>query len=238
MKRIAIVGIETKKIKELKKIIEKQGFLFCEENPSLVVCYGGDGMFLIAERKFPGVLKILLKGSKLSHKGYSISLESFLKFYLKKEYGIEEIKKLRANFVGVFEQRRLVAVNDVVIRNSLPTEALRFKIKINGKKFGDVFIGDGIVVSTAYGSGGYFSSITKKNFKNGIGLALNNISTKEECLILKSNSIIEVEILRGPGVLVVDNNRDYINLEKGDKVIVNETEEIAKRVVLNQQLYK
>lgn len=238
MKKIHIFGIDIEKIEDLKSKLEKYDFIYSEDSPELVICYGGDGIFLIAERVFPGIPKILIKGSKVSNKGYDIEIGDVIEKYLRKEFTIQNLKKIKATYKGKFETRELIGVNDIVIRNTLPTEAVRFKIRINGKEIESglgEFIGDGVVVSTAYGSskGAYFYSITKKSFDAGIGLAFNNITEEKEMQIVRKG-IIEIEITRGPGVLVADNNRDFINLEKGDKILIEEINNYAKRIALNQ----
>jgi NAD+ kinase len=229
--KIHIFGRGVEKIAELKSCLKDFHIEYSEDNPDLVICYGGDGTFLIAERVFPGVPKIFLKGSEISLKGSDIEIRKALELYIKGSYEIEEIKKLKATQKGLLETRELVGVNDIVIRNSLPTEAVRFKLKINGNEIQETLLGDGIVVSTPYGSGGYFSSITHKDFKKGIGLAFNNLTTSRKEEILKENGEIEVEIIRGPAVLVADNNRDYVNMENGDKIYIKQINEIARRVV-------
>ena len=237
MKKIHIFGIDIEKIENLKCKLEKYDFIYSEDSPELVICYGGDGIFLIAERVFPGIPKIFIKGSKVSNKGYDIKVEEVIERYLRKEFTIQNLKKIKATCKGRFETKELIGVNDIVIRNILPTEAIRFKVWINNKeiesRLGE-FIGDGVVVSTVYGSskGAYFYSITKESFDKGIGLAFNNITEKKEMQIV-SDGKIEIEIVRGPGVLVADNNRDFINLEKGDKILIEEVDSYAKRIVLN-----
>ncbi len=227
--KIAVVG---KEIEELKEKVKEKGFEYNEENPEIVICYGGDGIFLIAERIYSGIPKILVKGSPISNKGHETKIEEVLGKFNKKEFEVQEIKKLKAVYQGAFETRSLVGVNDIVIRNSLPTEALRFKLKV--KNFEKDFIGDGLVIATNYGSsqGAYFYSIARKEFEKGIGIAFNNITKKQESKIVSEDNKIEIEITRGPGVLVADNNRDYINLEKGDKIKIFQTNEIAKRIIL------
>lgn len=227
--RLAVIG---KEIEELKKKVKEKGFECNKENPEVVICYGGDGTFLIGERVYPGVPKVLVKGSPTSNKGYKIKIEKVLDKFNKKEFSIQKIKKLKAVYQGSFETRNLIGVNDIVIRNSLPTEALRFKLKT--KNFNKKFIGDGLVIATNYGSsrGAYFYSISQKEFKKGIGIAFNNVTKKQKSKIISEKDIIEIEITRGPGVLVADNNRDYINLERGDKIKIFQTNEIAKRLIL------
>jgi hypothetical protein len=232
--RIHLFGRDKEKIEELKSSLAQFKLEYSEEHPELVICYGGDGTFLISERVFPGIPKIFIRGSEISNKGEDIDIKNAVEKYLQGNFKIEKIKKLKAFHKGIFETRELVGVNDIVIRNTLPTEAIRFKLKIDDKEYLEEFVGDGIVVSTYFGSGGYFSSIVGKEFLEGIGIAFNNVKGKKLPEYLKEDSKVEVEIVRGPGVLVADNNRDYINLEKGDKIILQQIEDFAQKVILNK----
>ena len=233
MKRIHIVGWDFGKVEGMKEELEGLGFSYVEENPDLVISYGGDGMFLIAERLFPRVPKICMRDSEVGNKCCDFDLGDVLKRYLEGDFEVEEIRKLRAVYRGRFETRELMGVNDIVVRNSLPTEAVRFRYRVGEGDWSEVLIGDGVVVATAYGSDGYFSSITGKGFDGGIGLAFNNVTEFRESLFFSGGEKIEVEIVRGPAVLVADNNRDFINLENGDRVVIEQTDDVARRVVFD-----
>ena len=234
MNRVSIVGKDIEKIGKMKEKLSRRGFEFVEENPDLVISYGGDGMFLIAERIFPEVPKILIRDSDVGNMTYDLDICEVIDLYLTGKFKVEEIRKLKGTHRGRFEFRSLIGVNDIVLRNSLPTEAIRFRYRVNEGKWSEVLIGDGLVVSTAYGSnkGAYFYSIAKKSFDSGIGIVFNNITEVIEPLFLSSRDKFEVEIVRGIGVMVSDNNRDFINLESEDKVVICEIEDIAKRIVL------
>jgi len=235
MKKIYIIGKNPEAVEKLKIKIEELEFIYSEENPDLVVSYGGDGMFLISERIFPCIPKLLIRESEVGNCCHNINITDALKKYNEGNYEVNEIKKLKATCQGQFEIREIVGINDIVIRNSLPTEAIRFRYKINQNEWSKTLIGDGMVISTSYGStkGAYFYSIEQKSFENGIGVAFNNTTEKQKALYLNEKDLIEIEIIRGIGVLVSDNNRDFINLEKGDKIKIKLTDEIARRIVLN-----
>ena len=65
MKKFAIVGKDFEKVENIKEKLLGRGFEFTEDDPDVVVSYGGDGMFLISERVFPGVPKILVRDSEV-----------------------------------------------------------------------------------------------------------------------------------------------------------------------------
>lgn len=230
--KINLIGKDPDKINNFKEKLSKLNVEYSEENPEIVIACGGDGTFLMAERRFPGIPKILLKDSNTCKKccDLNLEIEEIIEKFNKGEYKISEIKKIKA-ICENNEIRELIGINDIVIRNTLPTEAIRFKLKINEKELGE-FIGDGIVISTPYGSKAYFSSIARKDFEKGIGIAFNNITEHKEFLIANHEDKIEIEITRGPGVLVADNNRDFIDLEKGSKIIIKGIEDSAKLIVL------
>lgn len=230
MRKIFIVGKDPEKIGNLKEKLAKHNFVYSDENPDLVISYGGDGTFLIAEREFPGVPKIMIRDSETCRMCCDYDIEEIIELYLKEEYKIQEISKLVARKEN--SNRELFGTNDIVIRNNLPTEAIRFKLKINGEVFEREFIGDGVVIATPYGSRGYFASITRTRFGEGIGIAFNNLTEHHDFLIVGKNDEIELEITRGPAVLVADNNRDFFNLEKGDKILVKDSGNIAKKILL------
>lgn len=231
--KINIIGKNIEKIDNIKEIFSKRNIEYSEENPDVVIAYGGDGTFLIAERRFPGIPKMLLRDSETCQLCCNFNIEEAIDLFEKNNYKIQEIKKIKARYEGM-EERELIGTNDIVVRNSLPTEAIRFKLKINKKEIGE-FIGDGVVISTPYGSGAYFFSIARKNFGEGIGIAFNNTTKNQECLMVNHSDEIEIEITRGLGVLVADNNRDFINLEKGSKITITGIEDSAKRIILNRE---
>jgi NAD+ kinase len=235
MKRIHIVGKSPEKVSVIKEKLASKGFCLVEENPEIVISYGGDGMFLIAERIFPGVPKILLRDSEVGNMTHDLDICEIIDLYVQGKFSMEETHKLKAIRRGLFEVRELIGVNDIVIRNSLPTEAIRFRYRVNEGEWSSVLIGDGVVVSTPYGSnkGAYFHSIVRKKFDSGIGVAFNNVTDEREPLYLCDGDCLEVEIVRGIGVMVADNNRDSINLESGDRIKVNLIGDVARRVVFN-----
>lgn len=222
-----VVAKTDEKVKEARKILDKEGYEY-SENPEIVFCIGGDGTFLISERMFPGVLKVLTRDSKTCKNCHEHSIEEIAKLIKNGKFKVKELVKLGAKFNG----KELVGVNDIVLRNSLPTEAARFSLFVDGKEIYKELIGDGLVIATPYGSGAYFYSIARKKIDNGIGIAFNNTHEEKEPLILKGDEKIEVEINRGPGVLVADNNRDFIELKDGDKFVVQKRADIARIVVI------
>ena len=124
-----------------------------------------------------------------------------------------------------------MAVNDIVIRNKNQYEAIRFNVKINNKDLNSKFIGDGIIVSTVFGSTGYFNSITKTTFTKGIGLAFNNILARTY-EILKEDDVIDLILLKGQALVSADNNKKLISLKENSKIRIKKSKEKAFIVLL------
>lgn len=226
--KIAVIGKIGTDARYFKKDIEKAGFELTDKNPNFVISYGGDGTLLVTERIFPGIPKLSIKNSSTCQKCFDIPLIEALNKIKKQEYQIEKLIKLECSVNG---EQKLICMNDFVIRNDVPTHALRFEIEVNNKKHKHL-IGDGIVVATPFGSTGYFNSITRRPFHQGIGIAFNNLTKPKPHLLINDQSTINIKIQRRTGVLVADNNQKFINLKEGDIITIKKSKEIAQIIKL------
>jgi len=179
-------------------------------NPELVVCYGGDGTLLLAEEKYPKVKKLFFYKTK----DCKCDL-SKLKF--------EEYMKLDVFLNG---KKVFCALNDVNVHYKMP-RALRFAVRINNMILAKELMGDGVIISTPFGSNAYYKTITGKNFSKGIGLAFNNIIKGIKSRVLNENSRVEIIINRENGYLGFDTSDKVIKLKKGDKILVKKSKEKA-----------
>ena len=197
---------------------EAAGFEVVRRDAEVVLSHGGDGTLLRSERMFPGVPKLparLGRGARLCERH---GLQAILERYRDGKLGREELDMLELSLGNA----RFHALNDIVLRNDNPTLALRFKLLVDGASAGpDEITGDGIVVATPFGSTGYFHTITRQRIDAGIGIAFNNCTRAPlEPLIVDSRAIIRVEVTRGPGVLVYDNDTRTITLRQGHRFTV------------------
>jgi NAD+ kinase len=222
--RVVVVG-------HARKIVEKElskfGLKLNKKNPDIVISFGGDGTALYAERIFPGVPRILIKHSKTCSKCKEHDFSKVLsvlkegKFTIKKEIKIE-------GTVNNNLKKRLVGLNEIGIHHKIPTKTIRLRIRVNRKIIEDEMIGDGLVVATPYGSTAYFYSITRKKFSRGLGIAFNNPHRKKRNIVVKDDSTIEVEILRGKGLMTVDNDEIMIPVKGSDIITIKKAKESAK----------
>jgi NAD+ kinase len=187
------------------------------DDPEIVVVVGGDGTLLRAEREHPGVPKVLIRDSAIGKLYSDHPLDLVIESLKAKQYTIEERTTLEAHVHGVTYR----AANDVIIRNKLLTQAIRFTIDVPGEQFDGEFIGDGVIIATPMGSTAYYHTITRSSFTEGIGIAFNNIIQLHNVSPrLSEDARIVVHITRGPGELGVDNNVHTEPLQDGDTVVV------------------
>lgn len=227
--KFAIFSLDKELIRAYRKIIQKN-FIYGELRPDIVVSLGGDGTFLMGERLYPGVPKLLIRNSSICNKCDWDSLSPILDKLKRKEFRIEENMKLHTEFKG----GKKLAVNDFVIRNKTPTHAIRFLLSVNGKQLDGELIGDGVVVSTPFGSTAYYYSIAKRKFDKGIGIAFNNLSNETEHKIIDENSIIEIEITRGDATFSYDNDTNILILKTGDKLRIKKSHHVARIVKIGK----
>ncbi len=208
---------------KLKPLLEKAGFIVVDKTPDFIASYGGDGTFMLSEAKYPGIPKIILRDSHICKKCSPLLNEEVLKRIAKGAYVIEKMVKLELSL----GKKKFLAVNDVVVHNDNSRHAMRYKLSVNGKVIGTHIIGDGIVVSTPFGSTGYYRSITDSIFEVGIGLAFNNSTEPSDHMVLRDDSLIELSVLRGPAIAYADNQTEAFSLGAGDSIFIKKSKQTA-----------
>ena len=206
--------------------VKKAGFTVVEKKPDFIVSYGGDGTLMIAEHLYPGIPKIILKGSLICKLCPPFSNEEILKRVRAEKYKIEKAWKLEARANGT----TLTGLNDIVVHNTDMRHAMRYTVFIDEVQMGHGIIGDGVVLATPFGSSGYYRSITDSVFETGIGLAFNNSTEQADHIVLKENRTIAIHITRGPAVVYADNQEESISLNTGERVVIRKSTQFAKIV--------
>lgn len=221
--RLAIFGDERHKLEALLRPHEG-AFELVADAPDCIVAFGGDGTLMRAEASAPGIPKLLIRNSDLAKLAAQRSNDEILEAFFKGAYHIVERMKLSVSVDG---EVRADALNDVVVHNENPRHAIRYAIRVNGASLYERVIGDGIVCATPLGSTGYYRSITDSYFETGIGLAFNNSTEQTDHIVLKEDSRIELEVLRGPGFCYADNQEASFPLAVGSVVRIQKSPEKA-----------
>jgi len=234
MRAFVFSFLPKKDINTIKKLLLKKGYIVSAFKPDIIVSYGGDETFLSCERNYPDVPKILLRNTGEKTKDIDVCLSEFERVIEKVRkgfYKIVEFYKVEA----IYNNRKLIGLNEVQIRNKLPIEALRFNLKVERKVIKNI-VADGVVVATPFGSTGYFSSVGGRKFKKGLGICLNNPHCPKErskkCMIVNEKKKIYVKINYGDAYLAADNNRNVVNLRAGDEVTIRKSDERAKVIIV------
>jgi len=226
MRRYSISAKKPDKVPQVRQTAQSKGFVYDEDDPDFMITIGGDGTFLIAERECPGLPKLLVRDSLICFKCHDEPLDEMLDMVRNGDGSIMEFRKLRA----VAGDREKVATNDIVIRNSDPRHALRFRLHTEGEAVGELFIGDGIVAATAFGSTGYFRSVTRRTIKQGFGVGFNNITEAHDPLSLPEGGRVELEVVRQDAHLLADNDPEMFVVKEGERVVIEQADEMARLV--------
>ncbi|MBN1865914.1 NAD(+)/NADH kinase [Candidatus Sumerlaeota bacterium] len=220
-KRVKIHG---RRSHEIVPFVRGLGLEIVDENPEVVVSYGGDGTLLAAEKLWPGVPKVALRDSERCRTCSNESNELILRHLAEDRLKRCEFLKLQATAAG----RTLGGLNNIILRNANLTAGVRFIVRIDGDLYGEgQIVGDGLVVSTPFGSSAYYRSITHSTFRVGIGLAFNNTIEPINHLVLSEESEIRIRVTRGPALLAGDQLPDQIDLDRDDEVLIRKAEQNA-----------
>jgi len=225
--KVLLTGKNAKNIEPLAKQL---GFEIVTAKPDVIISYGGDGTLLSSERIYPGIPKLPIRDSLICNKCPDHKEEVLLQDLLENRLQLQEYTKLQTSIAG----QTIYALNDFVIRNTLPIHTIRFQVTSVTSHPDErrdpykLLIGDGIVISTSFGSTGYFKSITGQTFKKGWGLAFNNITEKIPPIFFKDEDTVTFKLVRGTATLSFDNNPDIFKIDEGSELIFKLSNQKAK----------
>ncbi len=165
------VALRGRNLADIRRFMAGFPVEIVECEPELVVCYGGDGTLLGAEREFPGVPKLPLRDGRGNPQCPRHTEKKLLADFFSGRLPRLEVIKLEAL---TDRGGNLHALNDIVISKEIISSAVRYRLWLDGRSYGHQIVGDGLVIATPFGSTGYYRSITHGFFRLGVGLAFNN----------------------------------------------------------------
>ncbi|MFP4173356.1 MAG: hypothetical protein ACLFV4_10635 [Candidatus Hydrogenedentota bacterium] len=194
-------------------------------NPDVVVCYGGDGTLLSAELEWPGVPKLPIRNSRRGHRCMPHPIPDILARLAANELYHNEFVKLCCEVRhddGTPMTEPLTAMNEINVHMGRINSAVRFKLWIDEEPFeeGLEIVGDGLVVSTPFGSTAYFHQITRGVFHTGLGIAFKYTTHPVNHLVVRDTLTVRVLITRGPAVAAYDNAPEFLGLQAGNELII------------------
>lgn len=188
-----------------------------------MISLGGDGTYLRSERNWPEIPKLMVRDKNICKKCEVKNLDKIFKRLQKGNYKIKENIKLETKI----RRKRITCVNEFSVRNRYATTALRFYVWVNDKKSEEI-IGDGVVISTPFGSSGYYTSIGGKKFDKGMGIGFNNPTKKLKHLIVPEKCKISIKVVRGDAVFSSDNDPQVILFQKDEIVTIKKSDDVAR----------
>lgn len=216
--------------KKITPLLLQYGFIIVEKDPEFVISFGGDGTLILSEFMYPEVPKIVLRDSNICKMckfgSGTYENEEVLRRVRDGAYHIADVWKLEA----VAKGKTLIGLNDITVHNTDPRHGIRYKITVDGSMELHEVIGDGVVVSTPFGSTGYYRSITDSYFETGIGLAFNNSTEQADHVVLAEQRTIVLKLTRGPANIYADNQEEIIPLDTGESVTIKKAAKPARIV--------
>ena len=189
-----------------------------DKDPNIIIAYGGDGTLLESERLYPNIPKLAIRDIHTAPLCKDHSLNGIIEDFISKKLKKKKLLKISGHCDSV--NQTIDGMNDIFIHNVIRNNAIRYKVYIDGEIYLREVASDCIGFATPHGSTGYFQSITHCSFKQGIGIAFSNSREHVNHIIIKENSEIKIEILRGPAIMVADNNPNLIKLKDGDTLTI------------------
>ena len=227
--KILLYGADSKDI--IDQVEKCSELTLVDNEPDVVVCYGGDGTLLSAELKWPGIPKVPIRNSRRGHRCIPHAPDDVIARLAQEELVKTEYIKLECAMYHHDHPEAvcfLSAMNEVNVHMAHINSAVRYKIWINDEMYTPLdrnsddheIIGDGFVISTPFGSTAYFNHITRGVFRVGLGIAFKYTAEQANHLIVPDDSTVRVMITRGPAVLAFDNLPSYFNIQENDEIVV------------------
>lgn len=208
--RVALVG---RNVVDILPLLSQFPVQLVEADPDLVISHGGDGSLLGAERSYPGVPKFPIRDRRQNPKCPQHDEQAVLTRFFQGGLKKSQLLKLSAVTEAGEELR---GINDIVLTRELATSAIRYRLWLDDVLYRGQIVADSLVIATPFGSTGYFQSITHGNLQTGIGLAFNNSMDLLGHTVVPAETRLTVRLLRGPAVLVADNDLHQIPLQTDD----------------------
>ena len=213
-----------KNLDDVRPVLAKYGLV--ESDPSvaeLVVAHGGDGALLGAQRAYPLLPKLPIRDAATAAPCPEHTAERVVSAFVRGALKLHRAPVLEARC----GEEVIRGINDLVIHSLEYVSALRYRVFIDGELYAREVVGDGVCFSGVHGSTAYYRIITRGVFKVGVGLAFSNSTEVVDHLVLPESSEVTVEIIRGPGVVMADNDPRKIPLDVGGRVTFRQTEKTA-----------
>lgn len=223
--RIALFGAQAETL--LPLLQQHENLKVAEDNPDMIVCFGGDGTLLAAELEYPGVPKVPILNSRRGHRCIPQPPQEVIAGIASGSLFANSYTKLQCK-LELRDQPApppLLALNEFSVHMGRLNSAVRWQMWINGDPYEDglEILGDGFLVCTPFGSTAYFSKITRGLFTKGMGVAFKATTEHTDHLVLPADVSLRFRITRGPAVLAWDSAQNFYTLNDGDNMFIQKS---------------
>lgn len=222
---------------EVKDKLIENGFNIVENDYNIAIAIGGDGSFLRMVKETNFKSDVLYLGINTGTLGFAQEihineLDELIENLKTGNYKVNEFGVQETNLYSNNENSKFYSLNDIVIRD-MDLNTLKLDIFIDDALL-EHFAGDGILVSTSFGSTAYnlsFGGSIIYNTFHALELTpvapLNNKTyrTLANSLVLPQNKNIEIIPVSNKNLIVtVDGeNKYYENVDKIDTILSDKT---------------
>jgi probable inorganic polyphosphate/ATP-NAD kinase len=222
---------------EVKDKLIKNGFNMVENDYNIAIAIGGDGSFLRMVKETNFKSDVLYLGINTGTLGFAQEihvneLDELIENLKTGNYKVNEFGVQETNLYSNNENSKFYSLNDIVIRD-MDLNTLKLDIFIDDALL-EHFAGDGILVSTSFGSTAYnlsFRGSIIYNTFHALELTpvapLNNKTyrTLTNSLVLPQNKNIEIVPVSNKNLIVTidGENKYYENVDKIDTILSDKT---------------
>lgn len=222
---------------EVKDKLIKNGFNIVENDYNIAIAIGGDGSFLRMVKETNFKSDVLYLGINTGTLGFAQEihvneLDELIENLKTGNYKVNEFGVQETNLYSNYENSKFYSLNDIVIRD-MDLNTLKLDIFIDDALL-EHFAGDGILVSTSFGSTAYnlsFRGSIIYNTFHALELTpvapLNNKTyrTLTNSLVLPQNKNIEIVPVSNKNLIVTidGENKYYENVDKIDTILSDKT---------------
>ena len=211
--KVKLIG---KHLDDISPLLKTRDFELTDNTPELIIAHGGDGALLDAGRLYPGIPILPLRDQETAPlcdmHSYGKQLDDFC--------AGKTLKTINSKLQSSFNGREISGLNDIFIHNYNRGKAMRYRVWIDNELYANEIVGDAVGMATIHGSTAYYRSITHSIFKTGLGLAFSNSTEVVNHLVLPEDAVVRVKIIRGPGIMVADNNPEIIEIPENSEVSI------------------
>lgn len=189
--------------KSIKEKLEKKNFIMDEEDYEIAIAIGGDGSFLrmVKEANFND--KCIYVGINAGTLGFAQEISpdeinELINDLENDEYKIEDIGIAQIEIITPSSSSKQLALNEIVIRDlELNTSNLKIEVENN---LLENYVGDGILISTSFGSTAY-------NLSFGGSIVYNTFHTLQITPIAPLNNKAYRNLLNS---VIIPSNKEII----------------------------